>query len=113
MTRIESAAWNGEPLPKDADVFEEIEYLALFDMCKLYREGKMTAEILTDLKAHLSNEIKAIKEKYDFHIRLLETTADRYKATEAAKTAYRTNRTLENADKLVAALDGMEVVKDV
>lgn len=113
MTRIESAAWNGELMPKDADVFEEIEYLALFDMCKLYREGKMTAEMLTDLKTHLSNEVKDIKAKYDFHIRLLEHTAAVNKATEAAKNAYRTNRTLENADKLVAALDGLEVVEDV
>lgn len=112
MTRIESAAWNGELMPKDADVFEEIEYLALFDMCKLYREGKMTGEMLTDLKTHLANEIKAIKEKYDFHIRLLEHTADRYKATEAATNDYRTNRTLENADKLVAVLDGLEVVEE-
>ena len=110
MTRIESAAWNGEPLPKDADVFEEIEYLALFDMCKLYRDGKMTAEMLTDLKAHLNNEIKDIKSKYAFHIRLLEHTAAVNKATEAAKSAYQTNRTLEAADKLVAALDGLEVL---
>lgn len=113
MTRIESAAWNGEPLPKDADIFEELEYVNLFPMCRSCQSGIMPEEQLTECKVHLKNEIKNLKERYDFHIRLLEHTAERNKAMEATLNAYRTNRTLENADKLVAVLDGLEVVKDV
>ena len=111
MTRIESAAWNGELMPKDADVFEEIEYLALVEMCKLYKAGSVSADIMKDYRTHLDNEIKSLKEKYAFHIRLLENAADTYKKTELAKSTYRTNRTIENADKLVAVLDGLEAVE--
>ena len=35
--------------------------------------------------------------------------AETYRQVEAAQTAYRKNRTLANADRLIAALDGVRV----
>ena len=57
-------------------------------------------------------EVKAMRAEHEFGIKCYNAAAGRYKATEPALNAYRTNRTLENADKLVAVLDGLEVVEE-
>jgi len=113
VDKVEQAAMHGQQMPDGLDVFEQIRFHGLSYIYGNYRAKLVSKDAASAYKRSLMCEVKAMRAEHEFGIKCYNTAADRYKATEAAKTAYRTDRTLENADKLVAVLDGLEVVKDV
>lgn len=113
VDKVEQAAMHGQQMPGGLDVFEQIRFHGLSYIYGNYKAKLVDKATASAYKRSLVREIKAMRAEYAFGIKCYNTAADRYKATEAEKNVYRTNRTLENADKLVAALDGLEVVKDV
>lgn len=113
VDKVEQAAMHGQQMPDGLDVFEQIRFHGLSYIYGNYLAKLVSKDAASAYKRSLMCEVKAMRAEHEFGIKCYNTAADRYKATEAAKTAYRTDRTLENADKLVAVLDGLEVVKDV
>ena len=90
---------------------EQIRFHGLSYIYGNYRAKLVDKSTASAYKRSLVREVEAMRAEHGFGIKCYNAAADRYKATEAAKNAYRTNRTLENADKLVAVLDGLEVVE--
>lgn len=102
IAEIEDKAFRGEELPGGLRYPEQLLFLrfrCLYDYAKSVHmppeQGK--------------REKQKILEQYIFdavNSDLLDRTARMWKATEEARCAYRKDRTLENADKLLARLDG-------
>ena len=96
----ETEAANGEPMP---------DGLSLVDQCAFYFLQTMYRGLRTGSK----DRDQAIKEKgqmtYQYNKEMGDFWAETYRQVEAAQTAYRKNRTLANADRLIAALDGVRV----
>ncbi len=106
--RIDKMAWNGSV----DDILNPFESLYFHNMAILYEKARMkmcSKEQAAEIKGHLRHEIQNEANDYEFQLKLLDNAAYRYKETELARNEYRKNRTLENADKLMAAFDGVEV----
>lgn len=71
----------------------------LYDQLK---RGIVTRETATVEKKKLLHNYRI----YKFNDQMGKEWVDAVRKTEAARAEYRKNRTLENADKLVAALEG-------
>ena len=110
IDRVEQAALRGEQMPGGLDAFEQIRFHGLSYIYQNYQKKLVSRADASAYKKSLEREVREMKEAHIFGIKCYDTAAERYKATEAAKNAYRTDRTLENADKLVAVLDGLEVL---
>lgn len=111
IDKVEQAAMHGQPMPDGLDVFEQIRFHGLSYIYGNYRAKLVDKTTASAYKRSLVREVEAMRAEHEFGIKCYNAAANRYKAAEAEKSAYRTNRTLENADKLVAALDGLEVVE--
>ena len=95
----ETEAANGEPMP---------DGLSLVDQCAL-RTGSKDRDQAIKEKGQMTyqyNKEKCIMESWR---KMGDFWAETYRQVEAAQTAYRKNRTLANADRLIAALDGVRV----
>ena len=100
---FEAQAARGEPMPNNLTFPDMVMYQALAALYGRYRQKTITRDRASFEKKALLSEYEALKFKWS----LGDHWAQILKATEAARCAYRKERTLENADKLVRALDGV------
>lgn len=105
---LERAAMRCDPLPTWLEYPEQVHYLNLRNLYKAYHMGAVTREQAAAEKKQLLDEYRC----YKFNRDLERTLVEQVKATEAARAAYRKNRTLENADALIMAIDGVPVKKE-
>lgn len=99
----ERAAMNGEPMP-DGRVFpDQCMFQALAALYTRYRLKSITREQASDEKRRLMREYAT----FGYRWKLGEHYAEIIKRTETARAAYRQNRTIDAADKLLAAIDGI------
>lgn len=110
VDKVEQAAMHGQQMPDGLDVFEQIRFHGLSYIYGNYLAKLVSKDAASAYKRSLVREVEAMRAEHEFGIKCYNAAAGRYKATEPALNAYRTNRTLENADKLVAVLDGLEVL---
>ena len=106
--RLDDMAYHGSV----DEVLPWYENIYFQNMAVLYEKAKLnlcSREQAIETKGHLRKEVSDIVRDYEFQLELLDSVAYRYKETELARNEYRKNRTLENADKLVEAFDGVEV----
>lgn len=108
VSRVERAAMDGAPMPTGLSWRGVTEYIALRALYWAYKHKVITREEASQYKVELIAALNGAEGAYDFERRCWETAGNRYKATEAALSEYRKNRALENADKLVAVIDGLE-----
>lgn len=111
FNRLDKMAWNGSV----DEVLPWYENIYFQNMAILYEQARMkmcSKEQAAEAKGHLRHEVQNMVNDVEFQLRLLDNAAFRYKETELARNEYRKNRTLENADKLMAAFDGVEVYHD-
>lgn len=99
----EAQAARGEPMPDDMTFPDMVMYQALAALYGRYRQKTITRDRASFEKKALLSEYEALNFKWS----LGDRWAQLLKQTEAARCAYRKNRTLENADELVRALDGI------
>ena len=88
---------------------EQSAYLALRYLYKLYEVGGISKEEAGKTKAHITrryNQDRLREEQLDSTIKAF---ADVVKRTATANENYRKERTLDNADKLCEAIDGIAV----
>ena len=110
ISAAERAAMRGEPMPVGIDWRGVTEWIAFTALYRDYRAGHIDRQTASDYKAKLVAALNGADGFLTFEKKCWVSAGERYKATEAAKTEYRKNRTLENADKLVAVLDGLEEI---
>lgn len=89
--------------------------LSLVDQCAFYflqtmyqglRTGVKTREQAAEEKGRMTYQYDKEKRTMEHWQRMGDHWSGIIRQTEAAQNAYRKNRTLENADRLSAALDG-------
>ena len=112
VSRVERAAMDGAPMPPGPSWREAAEYIALRALYWSYKHNVINRDEASQYKKELIAALNGAEGSYNFERRCWETAGQRYRDTEAAKNTYRKDRTLENADRLVAVLDGLEVVPD-
>ena len=94
---FERAAMNDEDMPRGLDIADACFYTALRIIYKAYHNGAIDRKTGTELKNQLSRAYKSDKSKVEFLNRSALALNDRIKK---ASEAYKSNRTLENADEL-------------
>lgn len=99
----EKKAIDGDEMPDGLNMFEAALFIALRGLYHHLRNGYVTREVAVREKTRLLRE---------YQNRLfLEEQCKRYvqtiKNTEVARSEYRKNRTIENADKLLIAFEGV------
>lgn len=104
--RHEKQAMNNEPLPDKLSLEEQSLYLSLRSLYISYRLGGISREQGHAEKNKLLAEFEKRKKLADFAQRRNKHTVAMWKAIERIKAAYRKNKSIENADKLVDAIEG-------
>lgn len=107
ISRVERAAMQGEPMPTGLTWREVAEYIALRALYWCFKNRVFSREDASELKKQLMASLDGAEGAYQFQRKCWDNAARRYKETERAKALYRKERTLEHADALVAALDGL------
>ena len=97
---FERAAMNDEDMPSGLDIADACFYTALRIIYKAYHNGAIDRKAGTELKNQLTRAYVIDKSKVEFLNRSALALNDRIKK---ASEAYKSNRTLENADELYAA----------
>lgn len=97
---FEKEAMHGQPLPKGLDIVDACFYTALRIIYKAYHNGAIDRKAGTELKKQLTRDYVRDKSEVEFLKRSALALNDRIKK---ASEEYKSNRTLENADKLYAA----------
>lgn len=97
---FERAAMNDEDMPSGLDIADAYFYAALRIIYKAYHNGVIGRKTGTELKNKLARSYAIDKSKVEFLKRSALALNDRIKK---ASEAYKSNRTLENADELYAA----------
>lgn len=104
----EKLAMSGEPVPpRGLSYSERILYSAFCVLYFKYKNGMITREEGAREKRELIAEHKKRQCEEDLYMYGIE----RNKKIEQAVWAYRKNRTLENADNLIFAIDGIGINK--
>ena len=98
--KFERAAMNDEDMPSGLDIADACFYTALRIIYKAYHNGVIDRKTGTELKKQLKRAYVSDKSKVEFLNRSALELNDRIKK---ASEAYKSDRTLENADELYAA----------
>ena len=108
MTELpfERAAMRGEPMSDSLDFIDAVMYQGLAALYFRFFQKAITKEQGQIEKKHLMRKYTVERNLKSYEDIMYRWNSDLRKAVEAAQNAYRKNRTLENADRLSAALDG-------
>jgi hypothetical protein len=98
----EKLAMAGEEMPKGMEYPDQILYFELRLLYDSYKKGIVSREQATQEKAELLRTHEAHKIIY----KMEKEWVDQKKRTELARAAYRKNKTIENADKLIVCVEG-------
>lgn len=106
---LEKAASQNQTMPRGLDAFEQATFLSLRCLYSHYRYGEISKESATEEK-------RSIKLAHEERVRvdtarsnLSRYCADLWKGVERATSAYRKERTLENADKVMEEIYGVKM----
>lgn len=102
----EREAERGEQMPDGLPLPDQLAFRFLRSMYRDMRNGISSRERAVLEKGQMTHSYNKAKEEMDNWSKMGQYWAEKYKAVESAQSAYLKNRTLENADRLSAALDG-------
>ena len=98
----ERQAMNGEEIPNGLEYPDQVLFLELRMLYDQLRKGIVTRETATAEKKKLLDNYRI----YKFNDQMGKEWVEAIKKTEIARAAYRKERTLENADRLLLAIEG-------
>lgn len=101
----ELPAMHGDPMPTGLTFPDQLMFQALSLLYARYRFKTISREQASVEKKQFLREHEAFVYRWklgDHYVELINRT-------EAARTEYRKNRTIENADKLLQAIDGVKL----
>lgn len=101
----------GEKMPNGLNIFDQLRFHGLSYIYYNYHNKVTSKETASNYKQMLLKEIDKIKDDYDFALKCYDKTAERFKKTESALSAYYKDRTMENADFLAAVVNGLDRVE--
>lgn len=103
----ERQAKDGDEMPKGLEYPDQVLYLCFRMLYAQLRMGIIDRDTAVREKRKLLREY----EQYKFVDERGKEWVQKIKNTEIARSEYRKNRTLENADKLLFAIDGGDYAK--
>lgn len=103
---FEKDAEQGLPMPDNLDLPDQMAYRILVGLYRDIRTGAITREQAVEEKGEMTYQHSVAKNILSSSSIMSKWWADTHKRVEAAQNAYHKERTLENADRLSAALDG-------
>lgn len=98
----EKIAMSGGEMPKGMEYPDQILFLELRLLYDTYRRGAIDRNSATNEKVELLREYEAHK----MVDRMCRECVENIRKTEAARANYRKEKTIENADKLIACIEG-------
>lgn len=100
----EKQAMRGDVMPSGLSCPDQFMFQALAFLYARYRIGAVTRERATSEKKELLEQYRVYKFQWDMGDRWTNLI----KRTEEARTEYRKNKTIENADQLLCCIDGVK-----
>lgn len=101
----EKVAMSGGEIPKGLEYPDQILFLELRLLYDSYKRKLIDRETATQEKVELLRTYEAHK----IVDRMGKEWVDQIKRTELARAEYRNNKTIENADKLIYAIEGKTI----
>lgn len=101
----ERIAMAGGEMPNDLEWYDRQTFLQLRLLYDSYKNGIIDRETATKEKRKLLHDYDTLKFMHEFTANIAKKIMD----TDAARVAYRKNRTLENADAIILAFEGVPV----
>jgi hypothetical protein len=101
----ERTAMAGGEMPNDLEWYDRQMFLMLRTLYWQYKQGIVDRETASREKARLLQDYDLKKFQEDFTKDIAQKIMD----TEQARQTYRKNRTLENADAIILAFEGVPV----
>ena len=109
----EREAARGDPMPDGLSLAEQQTYQAIRYLYDVYRAKRITQAQAAQEKAKLLRELRMMHEKEALMEKSYAKQTAMWKDAEAAANKYGTERTLENADKLIEAIYGVKVKQTI
>lgn len=103
MIPYEQAALNREPMPPGLEFPDQLLFIELRNLYGQYKLGLISREHCVIEKRFMLDEYRRNK----FSNELSKLSVRLFQETEKSRAAYRLNRTVENADALLMAIDGV------
>ena len=108
----ERSAMHNEPMPEGLDLADQLCYQALALLYARYHSGKITREQGEKEARMIRRKREENVKSNEFGEKCREHAVKLWKDIEQSANAYRKKRTIENADKLIAAIYGVGFVED-
>ena len=99
-------AKNNTPRPPD-DLMDCFLYLALYSLYATYYNGLIPRETASQAKKNIVRQHEKVKAKYDADMRMVYADVRWRTGVAGALTRYAKERTMENADRLWAAVNDL------
>lgn len=103
---FEKDAEQGNPMPDGLSLPDQLAYQFLVNLYDRLRRGVITRDQAAEEKGKMTYQHSVSNNILNSYQTMGSWWAGMHKALEAAQIAYQKDRTLENADRLSAALDG-------
>lgn len=103
---LAASAARGGPMPENLSLVEQLAWQALAHLYARARLGQVRKEAGAREKRTILHALRTQRQEEDIQTRLAFWRAELLRETEAARAAYSKDRTLENADRLSALLEG-------
>lgn len=98
----EKQAMNGDEMPNGLQYYDQLMYQQLRLLYDQYRKGVITRETAQSEKKKFLHEYECYKIQWE----MVDEISEMIRRTELARAEYRKTRTLENADRLCAIIEG-------
>lgn len=92
--------------PPTGDILDRWMYLALYGLYATFFEGRVARDTAVEIKRQLVSEYEKERKINDFRTEMHIATVKLWQESEAAARDYAHNKTIENADRLWAAIHG-------
>ena len=109
----EREAARGDPMPDGLSLAEQQTYQAIRYLYAVYRAKRITQAQAAQEKAKVLQELRMMQEKEALMEKSYAKQTEMWKDVESAANRYGTERTLENADKLIEAIYGVKVKRTI
>lgn len=109
----EREAARGDPMPDGLSLAAQQTYQAIRYLYAVYRAKRITQAQAAQEKAKVLRELRMMQEKEALMEKSYAKQTAMWKDLEAAANRYGTERTLENADKLIEAIYGAKVKRTI
>ena len=106
VSELERLAIRGEPMPDGLNLTDQWVFQSLSLLYARYRAGFIGRDTGSREKGQILYQRDKEMRQREMDGKLILHHVELNRAMEAAQNAYRKSRTLENADRLSAALDG-------